>query len=194
MAVKKTHFPKQYLLPFAGLLFGISGIIGNGGGLRPLLICIAVASFVLAAILIPMYAQVTVIERRLRELAAEDPFSIQLAGWLLDRGRIPLGLPSNRYIRKPIGISISSDHVTFRDRGGSLEITAKLFSVRAIDYDVMEQVRNSTPRLKGGIEVDCDRGRVCVPIVQPGKNGSVFASRAEVQAMIDRSMQRKLSH
>ncbi|MGU3410564.1 hypothetical protein ACLBWP_10680 [Microbacterium sp. M1A1_1b] len=194
MTEKKTSFPKQYLLPLAGLVFGVLGLLGNGGGLRPLLICLAVASFVLAAILIPMYAQVTLIERRLRELAAEDPTSVQLAGWLLNRGRIPLGLPSNRYVRKPIGISISSDHVTFRNRRGSFDVTAELFGIRAIDYDVMEQVRNSAPRLKGGIEVDCDRGRVCVPIVRPGTNGRVFASRAEVQAIIDRSAQSKLSH
>ncbi|WP_412148179.1 hypothetical protein [Curtobacterium flaccumfaciens] len=180
----KRHFPKQFLIPVAGIVLGSLGAIGNGSSFQELFIWMGASLFLAGILLVLMHYPALKLERRATALEANDPSSTQLVGILTAQGREPLGLAKSNLVRKFLNVSLNQSAVVFRDGPGRLHKSATLLDVRAIDFDINEGVIGSAPRIRGGVEIRCNLGTIRLPVVRPGTGGFSFYSKDELSEIL----------
>ncbi|MGL3200005.1 MULTISPECIES: hypothetical protein [Curtobacterium] len=180
MSTHRRRFPTELALAFAGIALGVAGTLGNSGDVVGLLWSLGGALVFLGIYFGILAAFVGVLERRARAPELADPASLQLLGFLTKSGRVAFGLPASYLVRNVVLIGLTASSVRVQTRTRSIDVTTSCSSARAIDFDVNEGVFAATPRIKGGIEIECGIGTVRIVVMPRGRGGIGFMSRAEV--------------
>lgn len=180
VSANRRRFPTELALALAGIGFGVAGTLGNGGDAVGILWSLGGALVFLGIYFGILAAFVGVLERRARAAELADPASLQLLGFLTKSGRVAFGLPASNLVRNVVLIGLTASSVRVQTRTRSIDVTTSCSSARAIDFNVNEGVFAATPRIKGGIEIDCGIGTVRIAVMPRGRGGIGFVSRAEV--------------